>query len=626
MTDQRLALSLPVVKRFALSAIRRQMAEINQTLQEVHCRPFPKQAFRWLSHYRHRPCKVRLEASGAVRGGLSRLAVSLFDFAFTRSISADAYGTRGGYCYDPASLWVLLICMFLDGDQEVSAFVADLHDQDKGRKYRTYAGLAEHIPDEDDLSIFQRQMGVRVNYVLHVIGQVLQALGFVTGRYLTTDGKLVPTYARYRGCNYAQAGCRCRPLAAEAIAQLQAWSDEVASSGTGERRLLMTCPRAEVVAKVKELIGQEPKVELLVLRVEVLSPGLPLAGQQLPEASQPLAALGITLPQRPGYTVKLVRSHLRPGLDEEGDKIIFSCAKVPADLGAHLGYRTDKNNPGSKERVFGRDVVVTTSNEEDLDLEIPLAATVITGGASEGEVFSSLQEEQVERFHAGHPQEHALDGAYDDEKNYAFLRARGCLPIIHYNPRREKLTPEALQERGYDQNGWPYAPCGRVMPPVGYDPLEKCVHHACFAACLVEKGRPEACCPRPEPQWGFRLTMDVADRPRLVLEKPRGTQSYEEAYNRRTAAERTNAGADQHGLEAPKVRGDLMTAVRANLSLMAVALSKTLQFIVDMTLRLRSKPPAAKPSDEERPCLHLSMQALRTILGRGWEQIYHDTS
>jgi len=35
-----------------------------------------------------------------------------------------------------------------------------------------------------------------------------------------------------------------------------------------------------------------------------------------------------------------------------------------------------------------------------------------------------------------------------------------------YNRRNEKITSEALRERGYDQNGWPYSPCGIPQSPM----------------------------------------------------------------------------------------------------------------------------------------------------------------
>jgi len=44
---------------------------------------------------------------------------------------------------------------------------------------------------------------------------------------------------------------------------------------------------------------------------------------------------------------------------------------------------------------------------------------------------------------------------------------RPAIPIIYYNPRN--LTTAALMERGYVQNGWPYAPCGILTRPNGFD-------------------------------------------------------------------------------------------------------------------------------------------------------------
>jgi hypothetical protein len=64
-----------------------------------------------------------------------------------------------------------------------------------------------------------------------------------------------------------------------------------------------------------------------------------------------------------------------------------------------------------------------------------------------------------------------MDSGYDYLYVYEHIRKDGAVPIIDYNYRNEKLTKEALKDRGYDEIGRPYAPCGKLCTPNGYDPF-----------------------------------------------------------------------------------------------------------------------------------------------------------
>ena len=58
------------------------------------------------------------------------------DFSFTRALCVPHYGARGGSCYDPASLLVLEVAIQVDQYVDYAQFCRDLHDRDKGRRYR----------------------------------------------------------------------------------------------------------------------------------------------------------------------------------------------------------------------------------------------------------------------------------------------------------------------------------------------------------------------------------------------------------------------------------------------------------------------------------------------------------
>lgn len=49
------------------------------------------------------------------------------------------------------------------------------------------------------------------------------------------------------------------------------------------------------------------------------------------------------------------------------------------------------------------------------------------------------------------------------------MRDRGGMAVFDSNRRHEDRSPEALVARGYDHNGTPYAPCGRLCRSNGDD-------------------------------------------------------------------------------------------------------------------------------------------------------------
>ena len=101
----------------------------------------------------------------------------------------------------------------------------------------------------------------------------------------------------------------------------------------------------------------------------------------------------------------------------------------------------------------------------------------------EGSQFISLTE-QLKRYHPkAHPKIALADSKYDILKNYIYARWNGQIPLFDYNVRNEKLSPKALRERGYDENGWPFGPCTCTLKPNGYDQEDGSLYFACFKQC-----------------------------------------------------------------------------------------------------------------------------------------------
>jgi len=126
MTRNRLALPAKIVKRYTLDVIRGKLPPIQLAISKAHTAPFPKAPSRWESRYQYQHRSLSRFPDGHLRGGRVRLIAILFDFTFVCSIFAAAYSSQGGHCYDPASLFVLLVFAFVDGYEYLSDFVRGL--------------------------------------------------------------------------------------------------------------------------------------------------------------------------------------------------------------------------------------------------------------------------------------------------------------------------------------------------------------------------------------------------------------------------------------------------------------------------------------------------------------------
>ena len=213
MSRHILSLSEEQLTAFDLDALIAEAEVFNQHNREAFTTPFPKAPSRWLSHYEFTSQPIELTSQGNVDGGLSWLLGATLDFSFTRALCAPYYGARGAHCYDPASLILLEIATKVDQYVDYAQFCRDLHDRDKGRRYRQLAGLHEHVPGEDDLCHFRSRISDAViDQITNVAVDFLSHFGLIKGELLSTDGQLEASYSRYKGCTYASEGCQAFPL------------------------------------------------------------------------------------------------------------------------------------------------------------------------------------------------------------------------------------------------------------------------------------------------------------------------------------------------------------------------------------------------------------------------------
>lgn len=165
------------------------------------------------------------------------------------------------------------------------------------------------------------------------------------------------------------------------------------------------------------------------------------------------------------------------------------CPKLPKDTDARIGVRRDPQNPDKLQKIFGYNLVLSTSVELHLQIELPVAVTNISGNAEEGSQIIK-NKEQIHSHHSAAVNKVKIDIAdakYDIIKNYNYIRNKGSIPIIDYNVRNEKLSKKDLLTRGYDQKGWPFAPCELLTKPNGFDKKCQRLTFCCFKQCLKLK-------------------------------------------------------------------------------------------------------------------------------------------
>ena len=260
-------------------------------------------------------------------------------------------------------------------------------------------------------------------------------------------------------------------------------------------------------------------------------------------------------------------------------------------------------------KIFGYNLVLTTSVELQLKIELPVAVTNIAGNAEEGsQIITNKQ--QITAHHPCEAKIDIADAKYDSLKNYDYIRQSGSIPIIDYNRRTEKLSRQALIERGYDQNGWPFAPCGLLCRPNGFDKKHQRLTFCCFKPCMnlrrkamenLHEHYDIAACPHIENKTGFAKHMYVKEHPRLVNEIPRGSKRYNEIKKIRSASERSNSTLkeDIKILDRPRVLNARRANILAQLAAIVFLLSRAFLFVIKTTCRIRkilhSNGTASKP-------------------------------
>jgi hypothetical protein len=579
MSRHILPLSLKQLTALDLDAFIAHAELLNQHNRDTITTPFPKVPSRWLSHYQFTPQAIEFTPQGDIDGGLSGLVGATIDFSFTRALCAPYYSTRGGRCYDPASLIILEVVTKVDQYDDYAHLCRDLHDSDKGRRYRQLAGLHEHVPGEDDLCHFRyRITDAVIDQITAVAVDFLSHFGLIKGEILSTDGQLEPSYARYKGCTYACEGCQAFNLSE---ADRQALGEQLHNGAT---RLQVTCPFPEVVDKVREATAKKgrPKApSVTLLEIETVPENKASTSQRQ------LVATLLGRPQGEVPPLRLKWCHLSQGAHGE---LIGRCPKMPSDLEAKIGVHIDTKNPDKKEEVFGYLHLKTTDVNPALGLALPLGNSTYPGNTKEGTEYIAHRSKLAVPVRPG--QKQLGDSAYDLIANYEWLHERGAIAVFDYNRRNEHLDETSLLHRGYDPNGTPYAPCGRLCHSNGYDYEAQSRQYVCGLACPAEEQKR---CPHRFGVLGYSHRMSFTDHPRLIGPIQRGSKAWHDFYKARSSSERTNSYDQEVVAKAHPLRMRGLKAFRfaGAIRVFAQLLRRALNFVLDATYTL-GKTPVAK--------------------------------
>ncbi|MGP8337823.1 MAG: transposase [Methanosarcinaceae archaeon] len=611
------------LEKFTIANVSKKLNEINPNISLSHQKPFPNLSL--LSHYQFKKRFVKIMPNGDIQGGYAKMIISLIDFSFIRSLVAHRYSIKGPPCYDPPSLFLIDLFRYLDGYQNMSQFLELLRDKDRGRAYRKYAGISmDDIPCEGTFSNFRARLEENLyNEIFHVLVSIFHQVEMISFKILAHDGTLYPTWARYKGCTYFCDQCHAitvpdviNRVKNRILYRLNKLADNNLGS---EIRVKAPCPSdrfPEKDRKGKEI--KRPRIELFACRLAFVD------GELSEEQRNTAILFGVEDElTKQNLCIQTTRSNVSDINFEDGS-ITISCPKLPKDTDARIGVRRNPKNPNKKEKIFGYNLVLSTSVEMELKIELPVAVTNIAGNAEEGSQIIQ-NKEQIHKHHTAQVKIDIADAKYDIINNYNYIRGKGSIPIIDYNRRNEDLSKQTLLNRGYDQKGWPFAPCGLITRPNGFDQKHQRLTFCCFKQCL--KLRQKALqdlqnrydisqCPHIHNRNGFSKHMSVKEHPRLVNEIPRGSKRYNTIKKMRSASERVNSTIkeDIKILEKPRIIDGFRANILGQMSGITLLLKRAFSFIVKVTNRIRKSLKSNHPRFKEKLIPPSIPKSIRNII------------
>lgn len=602
--------------KFDISSVSRQLNAINIKISDSNYKPFP--CLVLLSNYQFKKRPVKILPNGDIPGGFSRMLCSLVDFSFVRSMCASCYSIKSPPAYDPVSLFMLELFRYIDQHKNMDKFLKVLRDKNTGRAYREYAGIKEDIPTKGTFSNFKDRLGPDLfNKIFHTLVGVFHSLEMISFNIIAHDGTLFPTRARYKGCTWFSNNCACLAapdVLARVKKQIMYRLNNLNKINLDKAFMIKCqCPFAPEEKK-------SPKFEVLCLRLKIRD--------EEPTMEQCQTAMLFNVKEeldKHHLFIDTVRSNITEVNLDTGD-VILKCPKIPKDTDAKIGVRRDPQNPNRKQKIFGYNLVLSTSVEPDLKLELPVAATNICGNGQEGKIIIN-NTKQINAHHDCDTKIDIADAKYDIINNYTRLRANGSIPIIDYNKRNENLTSEALRKRGYDLNGWPFAPCGVVTRPNGFDKKHQRHTFCCLKKCLdlkvtgiknIQKSYDIGSCPYVKNKNGFSKHTYIKDNPRLINEIPRGSWRFKKFARFRSASERVNSvlKEDLKVIDKPVVYNKRRADILVQMAAIVLLLYRAFSFIVKISMLFAKYRSSNDPAIEKQLQLHRLPRSIAALIQR----------
>ncbi len=264
---------------------------------------------------------------------------------------------------------------------------------------------------------------------------------------------------------------------------------------------------------------------------------------------------------------------------------------MPVDLEAKIGYRRSNHNPNKKIKVFSYQAMITTNIELEIGLELPVGCITSPGDELDGSYLIPEREKLIKE-HGFLPYFDIGDCGLDIKKNFSHIRSTCSIPVIDYNQRNEKIDIKSLRKRGYDKKGTPFALCGALCKPNGYDKEKKRVSFVCRKQCLTSSlavPNPIEACKYLGTECGYSTHMSIKAHPRLISEIPRCSDRWKKIRNLRSASERSNGtckSSDLDILESPRIYGLAMASIEASMACITTLLKRVMRFVMGITLNL----------------------------------------
>ena len=185
----------------------------------------------------------------------------------------------------------------------------------------------------------------------------------ITFNILAHDGTLYPSWARYKGCTYFCDQCDCISVdnVIDKVKNRILYRLNKLSEGNlgSEIRVYEDCPSDWFPEDVKKT-----RIELFAFKLAFAD------GQPSEEQKNTAILFGVeTELEKHQLCIHTLRSAVT-AINFADGSMTMACPKLPKDTDARIGVRRDPQNPSKKQKIFGYNLVLTTSVELHLKIEL----------------------------------------------------------------------------------------------------------------------------------------------------------------------------------------------------------------------------------------------------------------